>query len=283
MIIAIFPNDRFMKSYEIATGIREYLEKRDITVVAEEDKAEKIGAKAISSVDEREIKFLISMGGDGTILSLFNQYIHLDAAILGINLGHLGFMADIPVEEIYPSLDDLLDGAYTIEDRLVFQGVREDGKIYHAVNDIVFHRDGNPGLIELAIHVRGYYMNTYVADGIIFSTPNGSTAYSLAAGGPILSPNVEAVVITPICAHTISNRPFVLTSKHEIQIKYLSEYNPIEVRADGVDHFMMKTGETFTISKSPHKFPLVNLKRNDYFATLRTKLGWSGAALKRNR
>ncbi len=279
MIIALFPSHQFEESYEIAKGIREFLEKKKVTVVVEDDKAAAIQAKPLSSVELQKIDFLISMGGDGTILRLFNKFTDLKAAILGINLGHLGFMADVPVSNIYPSLTDLLQGEYTIEKRLVLRGENSEGKKYRVVNDFVFHRGVNYSLIELEIHVDGLYMNTYVADGIVIATPNGSTAYSLAAGGPILSPSIDAYVITPICAHTISNRPFVLTAKHKLEIKYLSPYNPIEVRADGLDFHTMNPGKTFTIKKSNHIFRLVNLKRNDYFATLRKKLGWSGATV----
>ena len=140
----------------------------------------------------------------------------------------------------------------------------------------MIHRAQNYSLIELAIQVDGVYVNTFVADGIIVATPNGSTAYSLAAGGPILSPKLEALVITPICPHTISNRPIVLTTDRTIEIQYLSEYNPIDVRADGLDAFVMNAGESMTIRRSERKFKLVNLHRHEYFSTLRTKLGWSG-------
>lgn len=275
MIIALFPNEKKKQSFDLAKGIQEFLTAQGIFVVAEDEKAQNIGAKPMSSIDRKHINFLITMGGDGTILRLSYRFGDIDAAIIGINLGHLGFMADIPISDIYPSLTDLIKGSYKIENRLMLEGTY-DGNVYHAVNDMVFHRAANQSLIELAIHVDGIYLNTFKADGIIISTPNGSTAYSLAAGGPILSPNLEAFVITPICPHTISNRPIVLTAEHELQIQYLNEYAPIEVRADGLDHFMMKTGQIFRVKKSDRRFKLVNLLRHDYYATLRTKLGWSG-------
>ena len=131
----------------------------------------------------------------------------IDAPILGINLGHLGFMADVPVQDIFPSLADLLAGKYRIDERIMLEAISPDGKILHAVNDIVLHRGVNYSLIELSMHLDNKPVNTFVADGIIISTPNGSTAYSLAAGGPIISPGLDAIVITPICPHTISNRP----------------------------------------------------------------------------
>lgn len=280
MIIAIFPNDHFPESYDIARGIKEFLKKKGIQIVAEDEAAAKINVDPISSIDKTQIQFLISMGGDGTILSLYNKYMDLQVPIVGINLGHLGFMADVPVSDLYPCLEDLLKGAYTIENRLVLKAITQDDKKYRAVNDLVLHRHSNSSLIEFSIHVDGIYMNTFVADGIIIATPNGSTAYSLAAGGPILSPSIDAFVITPICPHTISNRPFVLNAKHEIEIKYLSEYNPIEMRADGLDYCMIKTQENIKITKSNHIFKLVSLARNDYFATLRSKLGWVGGSKK---
>lgn len=271
MIIALFPNEKKKQSFELASEIRAFLENQGITVVAENEKADQIGAKPISSVDQNEIKFLISMGGDGTILRLCHRYSHLDAAIVGINLGHLGFMADIPISDIYPSLTDLINGAYTIDERLILEANE-----LRAVNDIVIHRAHNYSLIELSIHVDGAYVNTFTADGIIIATPNGSTAYSLAAGGPILSPDLNALVITPICPHTISNRPIVLTADRKIEIQYISDYPPIEVRADGLDAFLMKSGETLTVQRSSRSFKRVNLNRHEYFATLRTKLAWSG-------
>jgi len=240
MIIALFPNEQFKRSLELATGIREFLEKHKVTVVAEDEKADSIGAKPLSKVDPKEIKFLIVMGGDGTILRISHRFSHLDAPILGINLGHLGFMADVPVA------------------------------------DIVIHRATNHSLVELAISVDGVYVNTFVADGIIIATPNGSTAYSLAAGGPILSPDLDALVITPICPHTISNRPLVLSTNRQIEIKYVSKYDPVEIRADGLDSHLLSTGSIFKVKKSGQSFKLVNLFRHEYFSTLRKKLGWSG-------
>lgn len=276
MIIALFPNEQKQQSFELATHIREFLEDKGVTVVAEDEKAAHIGAKPLSSVDPSKIQFLITMGGDGTILRLSHQYSHLDAAILGINLGHLGFMADIPASDIFPSLEDLLKGAYTIDKRLVLKATSSQKHTLHAVNDIVLHRAKNYSLIELAIHVDGVYINTFVADGIIIATPTGSTAYSLAAGGPILAPMLDAIVLTPICPHTISNRPIVLTADRKIEIEYMSEYDAIDVRADGLEALPMKRGDKLAIEKSNRTFKIVNLHRHEYFSTLRKKLGWSG-------
>lgn len=276
MIIAIFPHSKKRQSYQLAIGIREFLSSQGVTVVTEDKDAPEIGAVPLSQIDPKAIDFIISMGGDGTILRLVHQYEHLDAAFLGINMGHLGFMADVPIPEIYPALQDLLAGAYRIEERLAIQGENLRGDQCFAVNDMVIHRSAIPSLIEIAIHVDGLYLNTFEADGLVIATPNGSTAYSLAAGGPIISPSIDALVITPICPHTISNRPIVLPGQSEVQIQYLSDYGPVEIRSDGLAHFSLETGEVFHMKPSQKKFRLVNLLRRDYFSTLRSKLGWVG-------
>ncbi len=276
MIVALFPNTSKKQSKNLAIGVQEFLTTHGITVVAEEEDAKIIHAKPISSIDPKEISFLISMGGDGTMLRLMHKYEFFDAPMLGINLGHLGFMADVPIADIYPSLQDLINGAYKIHERVMIQGESLHGDRCFAINDIVVHRGRNPSLVEIAIHVDGMYLNTFEADGIIVATPNGSTAYSLAAGGPIISPEIEAIVITPISPHTISNRPIVLTANQEIQIQYLSDYDPVEIRADGLTHHDLHTGDVFRITRHPKNFKLISLLRRDYFSTLRTKLGWSG-------
>ncbi len=276
MIIALFPNISQKQSKNIALGIVEFFSNQGITVVAEEEDAKLINAASISSVDPKKIDFLISMGGDGTMLRLVHKYEHLNAPMLGINLGHLGFMADVPITDIYPSLQDLINGAYTIHERVIIKGETLHNDHCFAINDFVVHRGKNPSLVEIAIHVDGMYLNTFEADGIIIATPNGSTAYSLAAGGPIISPNIDALVLTPISPHTISNRPIVLATNQEIQIQYLSDYEPIEIRADGMSHHEIKTGDVFRITRYAKNFRLVSLHRRDYYSTLRTKLGWSG-------
>lgn len=275
-IIALFANTTKPQYQDLVLGIIDFFTNHGISVVMEDGQAQEFNTKKISDTPPSDIGCMISMGGDGTILQLVHRYSHITAPVLGINLGHLGFMADIPLSDIYPSLLDLLHGDYSVCDRLMINGESLAKQSCFAVNDIVIHRARNPSLIELAIYVDGLYVNTFEADGVIVSTPNGSTAYSLAAGGPILSPDLDALVLTPISAHTISNRPIVLTANQEIQIQYLSDYEPVEVRADGMDQFFLKTGEIFKISRSSKTFRLISLHRRDYFSTLRSKLGWSG-------
>ncbi len=276
MIIALFPNIFKSQCRNIAIGILEYLSNQNIKVVVEDSEAKEIGAAPLSSVSPKEIDYSISLGGDGTILRLVQSFPEIEAPICGINLGSLGFMADVPVTEIYPCLQELIEGKCKIENRIMMEGRTLKSEKCFAVNEIAFHRGRSPYLIDLAIHVDGLYLNTFSADGIIIATPTGSTAYSLAAGGPILTPDLNAFVLTPICPHTISNRPIVLMPKHQIQVQYLSEHEPVDVAYDGFSNFAISTGEMFHICLSERRFRLVSLKSHDYFSTLRSKLNWSG-------
>ena len=262
-------------AHDIIDIVLSFFHKHQVQVYVEDQYAEQIGSSPLSSCDTQSLDFLISLGGDGTILTYAHKYFDLNVPILGINIGHLGFMADIPVSDINNSLQDLIKGEYSIEKRLVLEGSNGVDSC-EAVNDLVIHRARNPSLIEVSIHADGLYVNTFEADGLILATPNGSTAYSLAAGGPILVPGLEAIVLTPISPHTISNRPLVLSSDTEIEVKYISDYEPIEVIGDGVDRFELATNGTLKIRRSSKNFQLVNLKRRDFYSTLRTKLGWSG-------
>ena len=275
MKIALFPKIDKEASIRIAQSVIDFLTERGVMVVIDDENAKRFDMPPLSSVDFNELQFLISMGGDGTILRLLHKYEQFDTPIIGINIGHLGFMADIPISDIYPSLTDLLEGNYEIEDRMMLSAVIDDNTGF-ALNDIVVHRSANSNLVEIAIKVDGGHINTFEADGIIIATPNGSTAYSLAAGGPILTPQLDAVVLTPICPHTISNRPIVLMPHHEIEVQYLSDYRALDLVFDGISQGTMDAGSSLKIKKHQKKLRIVRLSRHDYFATLRTKLGWVG-------
>lgn len=274
--IALFPKIAPPQSKQLAQQVIALLKEKNIHVVVEDDKALSLHSPPLSSVNPQEIKFLITMGGDGSILRIAHTYGDLDAPILGINLGHLGFMADVQIPEMIPCLEDFLKGDYTVQNRMMIEGTLPCGETFFCMNDCVLHRSQNPSLVEIAIYVDHLYLNTFEADGVILATPNGSTAYSLAAGGPILSPEIEAFVLTPISPHTISNRPIVLTPNHDIHIKYTSPNHPIEIVSDGFKRFELKTGEIVKLRRSLKTFKLVNLTRIDFFSTLRKKLGWSG-------
>lgn len=276
MIIALFPNLTKQQTKDIALKIIRFLNLKKVEVVIEDSEAEAMGVSPLSSVAKEKIDFAITIGGDGTILRLVHLYPWLNAPILGVNMGGLGFMADIPAEEIESCLEDLLQKRFSVYEHMVLEGFHSNKNGYFAVNDFSIHRSTNPTIVDLKLHVDGVYLNTFSADGIIIATPCGSTAYSLASGGPILSPDVWAVVLTPICPHTLSNRPVVLKPKREILVEYVSDHAPVEVSSDGINNFNLAKGESFSIRISERFFKLVHMERHDYFSTVRNKLGWSG-------
>jgi len=276
MKVALFSAMRDRRSHQLAQEVVRFFAKRKIQLVSDDEGAALLGIPLLSRSDASAVQFIITMGGDGFILKIAHQYVDLDAAILGINLGHLGFMADVGVEQFLPGLEALINGHYTIQQRMMLEGRVNREDPFFSINDCVFHRAHHPNLVEVALYVNEKFLNTFEADGMIIATPNGSTAYSLAAGGPIVSPDLEAYIITPICPHTISNRPVVLPSDCHIRVQYVSQCRPIEVTADGLHRFFLKSGESVHLQKSQKTFNLIHLGNIDYFSTLRTKLNWSG-------
>jgi len=279
MLIALFINSEKPKALEIAKQIKTFLIEHKVKLVVEDAEAKKLKLPKLSSVPESKINLIISLGGDGTMLRVAHNYSHLKAAILGVNIGQIGFLADVPVDNLLSSLKDLISGHYIIEKRLMLEmktGEKKQSSLL-AANDIVLHRSANPHLIHFSVFIKNVYLNTFVADGLVVSTPSGSTAYSMSADGPILYPTLDAVLINPICPHTISVRPIILKAEEEITIQYLGpQKHSVEVWADGLDSYKLLKNNSIKIKKSKLCFKLVKLKKHDYFSTLRSKLGWVG-------
>ncbi|MBS0634354.1 MAG: NAD(+)/NADH kinase [Verrucomicrobia bacterium] len=269
MKIAIAVNFKKPKAKELAQEVAHYLQQKGVSVVGPESE--------LSEGISEKVDFVLSLGGDGSILALMHKNPQLDAPIIGVNFGTLGFLADISAQNLYRSLDAILDGNYTVQERLMLEGTTSDGASCFAVNELVVHRGSNYNLVDIGLTVNGKYFNTFSADGVIVATPSGSTAYSLSAGGPIVSPELQAVVITPICPHALSNRPIVLHQPDLIEVEYLSDYLPVEVAFDGICRFSLKPKEVLSIRPSTKRFRLVSVPDFDYFATLRTKLNWTGS------
>lgn len=277
MIVALVAHAEKKISYEIASKIIEFFGKHSVEIVCDDSLSKKFKTKTISSINPKKISCVLILGGDGTIMRYYHNFSQSQIPIVGINLGEVGFMADIPVSELYASLEDILKKKYEIETRLVIEGHEEGKSPLFAVNELTFHRAKNTASIELAVYVDGTYFNTFRGDGLLISTPNGSTAYSLSAGGPLLSPTLDGLVITPICPHTISNRPFVLSTSHEIELQYLNNFeHPIEILADGISKTELAYKGIFKVKKSKKEFKLIKLDRYDYYSILRSKMNWLG-------
>lgn len=277
MLIAIFPNLTKRDAHHLAKAAVDYCKSHKATPLAADEEAPMLEAEPLSKYNMEDIDCSISFGGDGTMLQLMHRFPTLSCPIIGINLGSLGFLASIPAEGLFPALDHLFKREYTITNRLLLEGTPPRGKTCCAVNEFAIHRTTNPCLIDLEVFIDDIYFNTFSADGLIISTPSGSTAYSLSAGGPILAPELKAVVITPICPHTLSNAPIVLMPKEKISIKYLGNHSPCEIISDGHNFCEMKSEEILEVRPSKRSFPTIELASHDYFATLRHKLNWSGS------
>ena len=220
---------------------------------------------------------VLSFGGDGTLLRTAHLTGPNDTPLLGVNIGRLGFLADIEVEQLHEALEQIAAGEYTIEERMVLEARAETSAPFDtewALNEFVVDRSGAAGLIRIEVEVDGTPLNTYWADGLIVGTPTGSTAYSLSTGGPIIAPGVEAVILTPIAPHTLTVRPIVLPADSTITCRVLDDDQPYVFAADGRSAMFEEHDLEFTIERAPHTVNLVKLPEQHFFQTLRSKLMW---------
>lgn len=224
---------------------------------------------------------LVVLGGDGTLLAA-SRLLERPIPVLGVNFGSLGFLTEITLAELYPTLTGVLDGRYQHEERRLLRSVvrrRERPEVTADVlNDVVITKAGPSRIIELEVAVDGVFVSSFRADGIIVSSPTGSTAYNLAAGGPILHPTLPAIVVTPICPHMLTNRPLVVSDESRIELR-LRAAREVEVYAalDGQETFAFGDGDSVVVSGSPRRLKLVKARGRDYYEVLRTKLKWGEA------
>jgi NAD+ kinase len=226
---------------------------------------------------------IIALGGDGTMLTAARIVGANGNPILGVNLGKLGFLAEVSVDEVTSCLDDITTGKYFIEDRIVLQtNASGDPQSYFTLNDVVIDKGSSPRVIDLETSVNGDYLVTYTADGLIIATPTGSTAYSLASGGPIVVPKSDVNVITPISPHTLSARPVIVPNDSTIKIKVAGSAKPVHMIADGQIEMFYDAPAEFTIQRAPYTVKLIKRKKRNYFDLLRMKLMW-GKDLRREQ
>ncbi len=225
--------------------------------------------------DEAEV--LVVFGGDGTLLSAARLVEGRDIGILGINVGGLGFMAEVPLEDIHPALERALAGRCSIEHRVMLRAfVHRGGEriaLASVLNDVVINKSAVARLIHIDTAVDGHHLTTFNSDGLIISTPTGSTAYSLSAGGPILYPTLNCLLLTPICPHALANRPVVLPDNVRITASIAGDEN-VYLTMDGQVGFDLIPGDTVEIVKSDHTTKLLIPCEREYFSILRSKLKW---------
>src|SRR3989339_24681 len=224
------------------------------------------------------VDMIVVLGGDGTMLNVARLVCERGVPILGVNLGGLGFITDVQKEEICDAMDKTLSGEYSIEDRMILTAHihRHGEKIaeYTVLNDVVINKGALARIIDLETYINKAYVTIFKADGLIVSTPTGSTAYSLSAGGPVLYPTLDCIILTPICPHTLTNRPTVLPDDALIEIMLKSVSEDVFLTLDGQVGFSLRKDDVVEIKRSPFKTRLIIPFERDYFQILRTKLKW---------
>ena len=224
-----------------------------------------------------EMDFMLVLGGDGTFLSCARAVEHHDTPILGIHLGDLGFLAKVTLDDIFQRLDQVAKGDYLIEKRSMVKAVlkkRGGEKVLYGLNDFVVTSGESHRLLISEVFVNGRRVSEYRSDGLIVATPTGSTAYSLSSGGPIIAPDVDSFVITPISAHSLNSRPLVVSNKSSIEIKFSNYNQDIIFITDGQLHEVLRPNDVALISNSNFQIGLIDFDDTDYFHTLRIKMGW---------
>ena len=228
-----------------------------------------------------DVDAMLTLGGDGTLLRAARLVEDHPVPILGINLGRLGFLTCCPVESLEDALGRLASGAYDVEQRMTLDArVREVSGAYkdgwRALNDVVLHKGGFARVVTMWVQANGETVAHYSADGIVIATPTGSTAYNLSAGGPVVYPTLETILVTPVSAHTLALRPLVLPPTSEVTVRVDDGPDELLVTVDGQVGATFSFGETLAVRRSPQPVPIVRFPESSFFATMREKLHWGG-------
>jgi NAD+ kinase len=259
----------------------EWLAAHGMTAVLEKETAGLVPSASVQAASKAElpglVDLLIVLGGDGTLLSMARAVGDLGVPILGVNLGGLGFLTATTLDEMVPALEAVRAGGMAIEERMVL-GARlvRNGQMvgeYSALNDVVITKSAMSRIVDLAVSVGGRHATAYRADGLIISTPTGSTAYNLSTGGPILFPTMDAVVLTPIAPHTLSNRPIVIPASERIEVTLLDDQD-VMLTMDGQVGVPLRERDTVEVQKAAARIRLLRFPQKDFFSVLRTKLKW---------
>ena len=269
---------------ETLTGLYNYLMQHQYSVCVAENSVRFIKNHAVEAYSMAELgqhcDVVIAVGGDGTFLAAARAIVAYDIPLIGINLGRLGFLVDISPNQLPDRLHRLLQGHYTEEKRYLLRAkIIRDNQVIHeetAVNEVAIHRWVTPSMIEIVTKIDNVFLNSQRSDGLIISTPTGSTAYSLSAGGPILYPSLNALVLVPLNPHTLSNRPIVIHDSAEIEISFCQtkQINAL-VTCDHIQIPDVLISDKILIKKDPKPIRILHPEGHDYFKILRNKLNWS--------
>ncbi len=274
------------EALQTVCGAVEWLTQRGIELAGtpdlERDRIEQQTGCAVESLPADQlaanVDLMIVLGGDGTMIATARMLGDCEVPVLGVNYGGLGYLAEFRVEELYTALESILAGNYRVDTRVMLavellRGAEEVTR-NRVLNDVVINKSALARIIEIEAYLNGQFVNSFRADGLIVSTPTGSTAYNLSAGGPVIYPSMNAVVITPICPFTLSNRPIVVPDDAEIELCLKTEEEDVSLTLDGQVGFPLQSQDRVQIRKSKATFKLVQPMNRNYFEVLRDKLRW---------
>jgi len=279
--VGIISKPRKEDVHAVVPQLLEWLGARGVKVFYDQETAECITPNQNELPREElpsRVDLLLVLGGDGTLLAAARLLKDRTVPILPVNLGGLGFLTSVTLDDLYPVLERALTGEQRISERMLLQAqVMRGGKViaeHRALNDAVLNKAAVARMSRFDLHVDGSFVCSFRADGLIVSTPTGSTAYSLAAGGPIVYPVLDSFVITPICPHTLSNRPLVIPDTCHIELEFEAGEESIFLTLDGQVGIELLTGDRIGVTKAPTKLRLIRPTRKNYFEILRSKLKW---------
>ncbi len=286
--IGIIANPTKPKSAQGIERVLKKLHQYDVSIYIDEESCKLVEKNKCSSYEKvkvvdrlvlpDKVDVILVLGGDGTFLTVAKLVDKKPVPLLGINFGTLGFLTEIPIEKIEECIDKLIAGEFIVENRPVLRVkvVRKNGHIliYRCVNEVAIKRDTLARIIEIDVDADGEYLTTFRGDGVIVATPTGSTAYSLSAGGPILYPTLNAMLLTPICPHTLTMRPLVLKGETCLTVKLKTESENVMVIFDGQEGIELRIGDLIEITRSPYDLLILRDPAKSYFETLREKLKW---------
>ncbi len=279
LTIAVFPNMDKENANMVLNRIFNFFRNREVRIIMPMNEAKHFGYESagVDNIEEQPIDMALSIGGDGTLLGIVRRLYERDIPVCGINIGTLGFLADIELQEIESKLEKIIEGQYYIEERMMISGfVKAPGQaerfLGHAINDVVVTKGGGARMLHLGLSVDHCNVMDYKADGIIVSTATGSTAYSLSAGGPIINPKIKVLVMTPICPHTFNARPMVIDENDEVCIELQTPHTDTVATFDGQENFRIPYGAAVIVRKALMPAKIVKFDDKNYYQTIRTKL-----------
>lgn len=285
LTVGIVINPDKPKAHDVAHQLLHLLEEKEVRVYVEPEVAKRFDRIEIQLTKEQfplYVKLIFVIGGDGTLLGIARQFAPYDIPILGINVGYLGFLSEAEPDDLSVAVDRLIRGDYYIEKRLMLTAeLIRDGEIIEqgiALNDVGIAKGSFSRMIGCAIYMDGMFVGHYSGDGVIISTPTGSTAYSLSCGGPIVSPDIQTILLTPICPHTLTSRPMVLPARSILEVKVSAHHTEMGVTIDGQQGYDLQSGDIVRVRRSDHRTLLVKWRERSFFEVVRKKLQGEGVS-----